>query len=83
LDVEDFLVESGRTITETNHLALSRDGYRLHVGPKRDLITGYSTAHYERTWEQIKLGIPSRLGLDEPEPMPLLPTFQLSTATEN
>lgn len=70
----DFLVSSGRTVSEANYLVLSREGYRLHIGPARNRITGYSTVHHERTWEQIKAGIPSRIGRITADPMPILPS---------
>jgi hypothetical protein len=68
----DFLSKSGKVVSETNYLVLSRDGYRLHIAPSRDRITGYTTVHRERTWEQLKRGIPSRIGRIEAEPMPIL-----------
>lgn len=68
----DFLELSGRTVTTANYLALSRDGYRLDIGPSRNVITGYRSAHRERTWEQVKRGIPSRMNTRPADPMPLL-----------
>lgn len=73
----DFLVKSGRVVSETNYLVLSRDGYRLHIAPSRDRVTGYTTVHRERTWEQFKRGIPSRIGRIEAQPMPILPSLDL------
>jgi hypothetical protein len=68
----DFVIESGRVVSSANYLVLSREGYRLQIAPNRETITGYSTTHRELTWEQVKLGIPSRIGPIEAEPMPLL-----------
>jgi hypothetical protein len=68
----DFLKRSGRVVSETNYLVLSRDGYRLHIAPNRERITGYTTVHRERTWEQFKREIPSRIGRIDAQPMPIL-----------
>lgn len=67
----DFMQQAGKVVTEKTYLALSLDGYRLMVSPERNRVTGYSTAHRERTWEQIKMGIPSRIGDMDLEPMPV------------
>lgn len=72
----DFLDRSARTVTGANYLVLSRDGYRLHVDPTRKRITGYSTTHRERTWEQVKTGIPSRIGPMKADPVPIVPNVQ-------
>src|SRR3954465_9080436 len=71
----DFLELSGRTVTTANYLALSREGYRLDIGPSRKDITGDRSGHRERTWEQVKRGIPSRLNIEPADPRPLLPTL--------
>jgi hypothetical protein len=76
--LSDFLDKSGRVVSETNYLVLSRDGYRLHIAPSRNRITGYTTVHRERTWEQFKRGIPSRIGPIEAAPMPLLASLKPS-----
>lgn len=72
----DFLEESARTVTTAHYLVLSRDGYRIDIGPNRKTVTAYRSAHRERTWEQVKAGIPSRIDATQPEAMPLLPTAQ-------
>ncbi|WP_193044331.1 hypothetical protein [Mycolicibacterium baixiangningiae] len=74
--LEDFLENSGRTVTTANYLVLSREGYRLDIGPNRKAVTAYRSAHRERTWEQVKFGIPSRIDSHRVEPMPLLPTLE-------
>lgn len=68
----DFLAKSGRVVSKSNYLVLSRDGYRLHVAPNRDQIAHYSSSHRERTWEQLKLGVRSRFGRLEAAP-PFIP----------
>jgi len=58
--LEDFLLESARGHSSQGYLRLSRQGYRIVLSPSRDAITGYSTVHRERTWEQVKAGVKSR-----------------------
>jgi hypothetical protein len=59
--LEDFLLKSARSVSKSGYLRLSRDGYDLVISPLRDTITGYSTVHRERTWEQVKAGVKSRI----------------------
>ena len=61
----DFLDRAAREVSKTGSLALSLEGYRLRINPERNRITGYSTVHRERTWQQIKAGVPSRIGIRE------------------
>jgi hypothetical protein len=58
--LKDFLLRSARRVSQTGYLVLSREGYELTLSPARDTITGYSTIHRERTWEQVKTGVKSR-----------------------
>ncbi|MDI9913688.1 hypothetical protein [Rhodococcus sp. IEGM 1379] len=58
--LEDFLLKSARFLSGGGYLQMSRDGYALVLSPDRGTITGYSTVHRERTWEQVKSGVKSR-----------------------
>jgi hypothetical protein len=59
--LEDFLLKSARRKSIGGFLVLSRDGYDLTLSPSGNGITGYSTVHRERTWEQVKAGVKSRI----------------------
>jgi hypothetical protein len=59
--LEDFLLKSARSVSKTGYRVLAREGYELTLSPNGDTITGYSTAHRERTWEQVKAGVKSRI----------------------
>lgn len=59
--LEDFLLKSARRKSNNGFLVLSRDGYDLALSPSGNRITGYSTVHRERTWEQVKAGVKSRI----------------------
>jgi len=59
--LEDFVLESSHRKSNSGHLVLSRSGYYLTLSPSGDEITGYSTVHRERTWDQVKKGVPSRV----------------------
>ncbi|MDA1362162.1 hypothetical protein O1R50_21225 [Glycomyces luteolus] len=41
---------------------LDRDGFRLILNERADIITGYDSMHAERSWAQAQAGVPSRLG---------------------
>ncbi|WP_349536597.1 hypothetical protein [Rhodococcus rhodochrous] len=58
--LEDFLLKSASTVSASGYVRLSRQGYSLVLSPDRTAITGYSTVHRERTWEQVKNKVPSR-----------------------
>ncbi|MGW4018269.1 hypothetical protein ACWECW_18385 [Rhodococcus ruber] len=64
--LEDFLLTSARQLSPTGFVRLSRQGYALVLSPDHGAITAYSTVHRERTWEQIKHGIPSRFPRHRP-----------------
>jgi hypothetical protein len=59
--LEDFLLKSAPKKPDSGHLVLGREGYYLTLSPSRDEITDYSTKHRERTWEQFKAGVLSRI----------------------
>lgn len=59
--LEDFLLRSART-EKGAFVLLAREGYELILDHQFDVITGYRTAHKERTWEQVKAGVASRYG---------------------
>lgn len=59
--LEDFLLQSARRVTKGGYLRLARQGYRLALSPDRFTITAYDTVHRERTWEQVKAGVRSRV----------------------
>jgi hypothetical protein len=59
--LEDFLLKSARRVSKTGYRRLSREGYELTVAPADHVITHYSTIHRERTWEQVKAGVKSRI----------------------
>lgn len=86
--LEDFLLDSKRRITQTGFTVLSRDGYRIVLDPDRRAVTGYSTAHRERTWAQVAAGVPSRirprLPVDRPAPEagPPLPIDRVADAVD-
>ena len=58
--LEDFLLKSARRPSSGGYLRLSRSGFDVVLSPDRSTITGYSTIHRERTWEQVKSGVKSR-----------------------
>ncbi|RZL25398.1 MAG: hypothetical protein EOP31_09820 [Rhodococcus sp. (in: high G+C Gram-positive bacteria)] len=58
--LEDFLLKSARRPSSGGYLRLSRNGFDVVLSPDRGTITGYSTIHRERTWEQVKSGVKSR-----------------------
>ena len=60
--LEDFILKSARDVHRSGYVRLSREGYELVVDPSMTVITNYSTAHKERTWEQVKAGVRSRFG---------------------
>lgn len=64
--LEDFLLTSARQLSPTGFVRLSRQGYTLVLSPDHSAITAYSTVHRERTWDQVKHGIPSRFHRHQP-----------------
>lgn len=83
--LEDFLIKSARSRSETGYLRLAREGYELTLSPDRATLTAYSTVHRERTWDQVKRGVPSRFGKrlrpesgPRPEPGPPVPFDQFT-----
>jgi hypothetical protein len=76
--LEDFILQSVRTRLDSGYLQLTRSGFSLMLSPDLDAVVGYSTLHRERTWEQVKIGVPSRirhkarrlLWIDESVPVP-------------
>ena len=89
--LEDFILKSARDVHRSGYVTLSREGYELVVDPSMTVITNYSTAHKERTWEQVKGGVRSRFGHNSrastgtaPERGPDLPaTVVLATLNPN
>jgi hypothetical protein len=59
--LEDFLLKSVQERTTSGYLKLFRKGFALVMSPGLDAVTGYSSLHRERTWEQVKAGVPSRI----------------------
>ena len=59
--LEDFLLRSARR-ERNDYVVLAREGYDLVLTRDLATITGYSTIHRERTWAQVKAGVPSRFG---------------------
>ena len=57
--LEDFLLKSARSFRD-GYAHLARAGFHLSLSPDLSTVVGYSTAHRERTWEQVKAGVPSR-----------------------
>ena len=47
-------LKSSSTASASGYVRLSRQGYNLALSPDRTAVTGYFTAHRERTWEQVK-----------------------------
>lgn len=60
--LEDFLLVSARKWTPAGYVVLARDGFEVILAPSLTAVTGYASSHSERTWDQLKAGIPSRLG---------------------
>ncbi len=71
--LEDFLVQSAKQTSRSDYLRLARQGFQLILSPHRDVITGYSTIHRERTWSQVKSGVRSRFKR-RPNPQLHVPT---------
>jgi hypothetical protein len=59
--LEDFILRSARTVTDNEYVLLAREGFTLTLSPKMTAVVGYSTVHRERTWEQVKAGVRSRI----------------------
>lgn len=57
--LEDFLLKSARSYRD-GYAHLAREGFHLSLSPDLSTVVGYSTVHRERTWEQVKAGVPSR-----------------------
>ena len=57
--LEDFLLKSARSYRD-GYAHLARAGFHLSLSPDLSTVVGYSTVHRERTWEQVKAGVPSR-----------------------
>ena len=57
---EDFLLRSARRISKQGYVTLARDGFEISLSPDRAALVGYSTVHKERTWTQVRAGVPSR-----------------------
>lgn len=66
--LEDFILESARKVTETGFVQLTREGFCVVLSPERVAVVGYSTVHRERTWEQVKAGVRSRISRKHPRP---------------
>jgi hypothetical protein len=47
--LEDFSLKSSSTVSASGYVRLSRQGYNLALSPDRTAVTGYFTAHRERT----------------------------------
>jgi hypothetical protein len=60
--LEDFLVLSSRRVSPRGFVQLARDGYSLVLDPGATVVTEYATVHRERTWAQVRAGVPSRFG---------------------
>lgn len=60
--LEDFLLLSARTMHANGYVTLAREGFELSLAPSLVVVTGYRTVHKERTWAQVKAGVPSRFG---------------------
>ncbi|MCM3922053.1 hypothetical protein ND748_10330 [Frankia sp. AiPs1] len=58
--LEEFLVRSARTVSARGFVRLARDGYSVVLTPEGTAVTEYSTVHRERTWAQVRAGVPSR-----------------------
>ena len=59
--LEDFLLRSARSVQKKGYVTLAREGFVLTLSPQVDAVVGYHTVHRERTWEQVKAGVSSRL----------------------
>lgn len=87
--LEDFLLKSASAVSASGFVRLSRQGYDLVVSPDHSAVTGYSTVHRERTWEQFKSKVPSRFRRrpgeraspgPPPEPGPPVPLARFAEA---
>jgi hypothetical protein len=59
--LEDFVLNSARR-RRGGFVLLARAGYELVLDGDLTTLTGYSTVHRERTWAQLRSGVPSRFG---------------------
>jgi len=88
--LEDFLLKSARRVTAHGFVRLARDGFELTVSPDLEVIVHYTTAHRERTWSQVKDGVPSRFPGEQnrdpsgepPEPGPPVTPDELFTVLD-
>ena len=64
--LEDFILGSTRHGLSNGYVKLFREGFQLVLSPHLDAVVGYSTLHRERTWEQVKAGIASRISKRRP-----------------
>jgi hypothetical protein len=60
--LEDFLLTSSSRVLPSGLVNLARSGFDLVITADAHVVTGYGTVHRERTWEQVKAGVPSRFG---------------------
>jgi hypothetical protein len=70
--LEDFLLAGARAVSPAGYVTLARDGYLLMLDPELTTVVGYDTVHRERTWEQVKAGVPSRYRRRAPKRPPAL-----------
>lgn len=59
--LEDFRHGARQFRQRDGQLLLQQDRYRLALSPGADAVTGYWTVHQERSYAQVKAGVPSRL----------------------
>lgn len=60
--LEDFAVESKAfRLQRSRQVLLAREGFRIYLSDDLTAVVSYDTNHAERTWEQIKGGVPSRI----------------------
>lgn len=58
--IEDFSL-AGTHLRDGKLRILRHQGYELLFDPATTALIGYSTVHRDRTWEQVKAGVPSRM----------------------
>lgn len=60
--LEDAIIAGASTsVDESGRLMISHQGYGLVLSPDRGLVVSYFTSHLERTWQQVRGGVRSRI----------------------
>ncbi|MBZ5733483.1 AAA family ATPase [Nocardioides sp. TRM66260-LWL] len=79
--LSDFLPVAKQRKTRTGFIAMFHQGFSLIMSPDGTALTGYNALHRDRTWEQVKTGVPSRVA-SKPRNAWIDPTEPIRTKDE-